>query len=134
MHHLLHLKILRDNSGRKQPAEVVSVALPLAKGEAFVVMRIAQQSVAARDGERPGGDGHVLRGGVFPVDILNSAGYVGGGLGGRGGFDQNAAVWIDFRSERGEDSRGGCAEGEVYTWKHGETEGEHVRGVSVRFR
>lgn len=65
----------------------MSVALPLAKGEAFVVMRIAQQSVPARDGERPGGDGHVLRGGVLAVDVLNSAGYVGGGGGGRGGFD-----------------------------------------------
>lgn len=51
------------------------------------MMRIAQQSVPARDGEGPGGDGHVLGGGVLAVDVLNSAGYVGGGGGGRGGFD-----------------------------------------------
>lgn len=77
-----------------------------------------EEMVVPGDGKRPRSDGHVLGGSVLAVHILNSArdsgfgnnvgggGLEGGGWSG-GGLDQNAAVGIPFRSERGEHSEEG---------------------------
>ena len=41
-----NLEVLREDGGRQEAAQVVRIALLLGEGEAFVVVRIAQQSVA----------------------------------------------------------------------------------------